>query len=104
MFCVAHLASHSPQCMCVCPGRAAVCGWECTRVGWTEGTLVVTGWSPTAETEEAVVAVEEEEVVVEEGGVGWEAADGVSLGLGMAVVGLVKVERGEAEEVEETEG
>lgn len=56
-----HLASHSPQCVCVCPGRAAVWGWEWTKVGWTEGTLVVTGWSPT---------VEEEEEEEEGGGVG----------------------------------
>lgn len=56
------LVSHSPE--CVCPGRAAVCGWECTKVGWTEGTFAVTGWSPTEE----------------EGGEerGWEGAEGTS--------------------------
>lgn len=61
-----HLASHSPQCVCVCPGRAAVWGWEWTSVGWTEGTLVVTDWSPTAED------------VEEAGGVRWELGEGAS--------------------------
>lgn len=55
-----HLASHSPQCVCVCPGRAAVWGWEWTNVGWTEGTLVVTGWSPTAEDVEEAGGVRRE--------------------------------------------
>lgn len=67
-----HLASHSPQCVCVCPGRAAVCGWEWTKVGWTEGTLVVTGWSPTA------AAAAEEDAAAEGGGEGWEAVEGTS--------------------------
>lgn len=79
--------------MCVWPGRAAVCGWEWTRVGWTEGTLVVTGWSPTAEDEE------------EGGGVGWEAAEGAIWGPGMAVVGMTEEERdGAEEEGGETDG
>lgn len=88
-----HLASHSPQCVCVCPGRAAVCGWEWTKVGWTEGTLVVTGWSPTAEE-------------VEGGGVEWEmVVEGASWGPGMAVVEMTVEEReGVEKEVEETEG
>lgn len=80
--------------MCVWPGRAAICGWEWTRVGWTEGTLVVTGWSPTAE--------EEEEVVMVEGrGEEREAAEGASWGPGMAVVGMTVEER---EGVEEEDG
>lgn len=82
-----HLASHSPQCVCVWPGRAAICGWEWTKVGWTEGTLVVTGWSPTVEEE------------VEGGGDEWGPAEGASWGPGIAVVGMTEEEREEVEEV-----
>lgn len=81
-----HLASHSPQCVCVCPGSAAVCGWEWTKVGWTEGTLVVTGWSPTMEEEE------------EGGVVVWKEVGGVSCGPGMAVVRMTEEEREAVEE------
>lgn len=45
---------------------------------------MVTGWSPTAQEEE--------------GGVGWEAAEGASWGPGMAVVGMTEEEREEMEE------
>lgn len=87
-----HLASHSPQCVCVCPGRAAVCGCEWTKVGWTEGTFVVTGRSPTAGEEEGA-------------GAGWEAAEGASWGPGMAVVGMTEEEReGVEEDVGQTDG
>lgn len=52
--------------------------------------MVVTGRSPTSEEEE--------------GGVGWEAAEGASWGPGMAVVGMTEEEReGVEKEVGETD-
>lgn len=68
-----HLVSHSPQWVCVCPGSAAVWGCEWTSVGWTEGTLVVTGWRPTAEQDEG--GEDEEE---RGGGPGCATAGGAS--------------------------
>lgn len=56
-----YLESHSPQCVCVCPGNATVCGCEWTSVGCTaEGTLAATGWKPTAEEDEGGEEVEVE--------------------------------------------